>query len=51
MAASSIRLSFIVNRPKHEPGFRVMRQNGKGRNQHYASQGYATERPEGERYA
>src|SRR5579863_8327314 len=31
----SIRISFIVNRPKNEPGFRLTRQNGAGRNQAY----------------
>jgi ribulose-bisphosphate carboxylase small chain len=46
----SVRLSFIVNRPKNEPGFRVERVNGKGRNQVYATRGYALDRPEGERY-
>jgi len=46
----SIRLSFIVNRPKHEPGFKLVRQNGKGRNQVYTTVGYAHDRPEGERY-
>ena len=46
----SIRLSFIVNRPKDEHGFRLTRATGKGRTQGYAVNAYATEKPEGERY-
>jgi ribulose-bisphosphate carboxylase small chain len=46
----SLRLSFIVNRPKQEPGFRLDRQETTGRNLRYATHSYATERPEGERY-
>jgi ribulose-bisphosphate carboxylase small chain len=42
--------SFIVNRPKHEPGFRLERQEVQGRNVHYRVHGYATDRPEGDRY-
>lgn len=46
----SLRLSFIVNRPAHEPGFGLARQEGPGRVQRYALRAYATDRPEGERY-
>ncbi|MFO7276292.1 MAG: ribulose bisphosphate carboxylase small subunit [Pseudomonadota bacterium] len=46
----SLRLSFIVNRPPHEPGFALTRQEGPGRQQRYAMRAYATDRPEGERY-
>lgn len=46
----SIRLSFIVNRPKSEPGFRLTRQETKGRSMHYTITPYALDRPEGERY-
>jgi ribulose-bisphosphate carboxylase small chain len=46
----SVVLSFIVNRPKHEPGFRLDRQESVGRNQRYSTRSYAAERPEGERY-
>ena len=31
----SLRISFIVNRPKEEPGFRLMREEAPGRNQRY----------------
>lgn len=44
------RLSFIVNRPKAEPGFRVVRQEGVGRAIRYTVQSYAADRPEGSRY-
>jgi ribulose-bisphosphate carboxylase small chain len=44
------RLSFIVNRPKDEPGFRVVRQEGAGRAVRYTVESYAVDRPEGGRY-
>lgn len=46
----SLRLSFIVNRPEKEPGFRLERQEGAGRAVRYTTSSYATDRPEGERY-
>ena len=46
----SVRISFIVNRPKEEPGFRLDRQEAAGRNLRYATHSYAAGRPEGERY-
>ncbi|MEX6505682.1 ribulose bisphosphate carboxylase small subunit [Jiella sp. M17.18] len=47
----SVKLSFIVNRPADEPGFRLRRQESHGRNIRYSTEPYATDRPEGERYA
>jgi ribulose-bisphosphate carboxylase small chain len=44
------RMSFIVNRPRHEPGFGLAREEGAGRQIHYRISSYATDRPEGERY-
>ena len=46
----SIVMSFIVNRPKSEPGFSVERQEVNGRTMHYTTRGYAAGRPEMERY-
>ena len=46
----SIRLSFIVNRPEVEPGFRLEREEGAGRTVRYRIQSYAADRPEGSRY-
>jgi len=43
-------LSFIVNRPKREPGFRLDRQEVAGRAIRYTIHSYATDKPEGERY-
>ncbi|MFO1323619.1 MAG: ribulose bisphosphate carboxylase small subunit [Burkholderiales bacterium] len=43
------RMSFIVNRPRREPGFRLHRQEADGRNIRYAIESYATLDPEGER--
>ncbi len=43
-------LSFIVQRPASEPGFRLDRQAGPGRTQRYSLYPYATDRPSGERY-
>ena len=46
----SVKLSFIVNRPKNEPGFGLVRQEVDGRRIRYTVHSYASERPEGERY-
>ncbi len=43
------RMSFIVNRPKREPGFMLERQEIGGRSIRYTTRSYATDRPEGER--
>jgi ribulose-bisphosphate carboxylase small chain len=47
----SIAMSFIVNRPKTEPGFGLARQEVDGRSVRYTVVSYATNRPEGERYS
>jgi ribulose-bisphosphate carboxylase small chain len=44
------RMSFIVNRPKEEPGFRLIRQESDGRHIRYTVHSYATDKPEGQRY-
>jgi ribulose-bisphosphate carboxylase small chain len=44
------RMSFIVNRPKEEPGFKVVRQEVDGRHIRYTIHSYATDKPEGQRY-
>jgi ribulose-bisphosphate carboxylase small chain len=46
----TVRLSFIVNRPAEEPGFRLRRVEAEGRMQRYAIEPYATQAPEGRRY-
>jgi ribulose-bisphosphate carboxylase small chain len=46
----SIAMSFIVNRPKTEPGFQLERQESGGRSIRYTTRGYAADAPEGERY-
>jgi ribulose-bisphosphate carboxylase small chain len=46
----SVRLSFIVNRPADEPGFRLLRQEAGGRAIRYGTQPCVTEKPEGQRY-
>ncbi len=46
----SVKLSFLVNRPAEEPGFRLVRQEAEGRNVRYTTQAYVTDRPEGQRY-
>jgi len=43
-------LSFLVQRPPVEPGFRLDRTESDGRVQRYAVHSYATERPTGSRY-
>jgi ribulose-bisphosphate carboxylase small chain len=46
----SIAMSFIVNRPKNEPGFGLVRQEVEGRTIRYTVHSYATDKPEGQRY-
>jgi ribulose-bisphosphate carboxylase small chain len=46
----SIAMSFIVNRPKDEPGFGLVRQEVNGRQVRYTIHSYATDKPETERY-
>lgn len=43
-------LSFIVNRPENEPGFRLERQEMEGRRIRYTLHSYATDKAESERY-
>ena len=43
-------LSFIVNRPAAEPGFRLDRQETSDRRIRYSLHPYATDQPAGERY-
>jgi len=45
-----LRLSFIVGRPKDEPGFGLVREEGPGRTVRYTLKSYATDKREGERY-
>jgi len=44
-------MSFIVNRPKNEPGFGLVRQEGEGRMIRYTVHSYSTDKPEAERYS
>jgi|TARA_B110000503_G_scaffold37701_1_gene61656 ribulose-bisphosphate carboxylase small chain len=46
----SVTMSYIVNRPKNEPGFRLERHEIDGRTMRYTIHSYATDKPEGERY-
>ena len=46
----SVTMSYIVNRPKNEPGFGLVRQETDGRTMRYTIRSYATDKPEGERY-
>ena len=43
-------LSFIVNRPQSEPGFRLARTEGPGRTLAYTMESYAAAAPHGQRY-
>ena len=48
----SVVISFLVNRPKDEPGFRLVRQEINGRQMRYSTESYAVNRsPEGNRYS
>jgi len=46
----SVTMSYIVNHPKKEPGFGLVRQEVDGRSIRYTIHSYATDKPEGERY-
>ena len=46
----ALRLSFVVNRPKDEPGFHLHRKEAAGRVQRYTTLSYAMKKPEGGRY-
>ena len=47
----SVRMSFIVNRPVNEPGFRLIRTEEGGRNIRYSIESYSVQsHGEGERY-
>jgi ribulose-bisphosphate carboxylase small chain len=46
----TVALSFLVQRPDEEPGFRLDRTEGADRRVAYALHSYATDRPPGERY-
>jgi len=46
----TVRLSFLVQRPAREPGFRLERVEAEGRTIRYAVRAYAVDRPEGHRY-
>jgi ribulose-bisphosphate carboxylase small chain len=47
----SVVMSFIVNRPSVEPGFRLIRTEEPGRTIRYSMESYAVQaRPEGSRY-
>ncbi|MBU3064650.1 ribulose bisphosphate carboxylase small subunit [Nocardia sp. NEAU-G5] len=43
-------LSFLVNQPADEPGFRLARSDSQDRRQVYSLHPYATDAPSGERY-
>lgn len=47
----TITLSFFVQRPPSEPGFRLERQTRPGRTVGYTAHSYSADRPHGERYA
>ena len=43
------RMSYIVNRPSNEPGFKLHRMERNGRSMGYTIEPYATDKPEGDR--
>lgn len=46
----TIAISFIVNRPPHDPGFALVRQETHDRVIRYTLRSYATDKPTGERF-
>jgi len=51
LTKQSTALQFIVQRPAHEPGYRLQRQEANDRVIRYTLQPYAAEKPHGERYS
>lgn len=51
LGRQSTAMSFLVQRPSHEPGFVLDRIEDKDRTQRYSVRSYATDRPTGQRYA
>jgi ribulose-bisphosphate carboxylase small chain len=51
LTKQSIALQFLVNRPQHEPGFRLERQEGPNRTVRYTLASYAANQAHGERYS
>lgn len=47
----SMCMSFIVHRPKEEPGFGLVRQEAENRTIRYTTHSYATDKPSGQRYS
>ncbi len=50
LGRQTVALSFLVQRPTEEPGFRLERAEGPDRRQGYGLHAYAADRPVGERY-
>ena len=46
----SPKMSYIVNRPDKEPGYKLIREERNGRCQGYSIVPYSYDKPEGERY-
>jgi ribulose-bisphosphate carboxylase small chain len=46
----TVRLSFLVQRPADEPGFRLARMDAQGRTIRYTIQAYSLDQPPGRRY-
>ena len=50
LTKQTIGLQFLVNRPSHEPGFRLIRQENTDRVVRYTMESYAAGVPHGDRY-
>lgn len=50
LGRQTVGLSFLVQRPSSEPGFRLDRAEGADRRIRYTMHPYATEQPRGQRY-
>jgi ribulose-bisphosphate carboxylase small chain len=50
LTKQSTALQFLVNRPQHEPGYKLHRQESNDRVIRYTMTPYAADRPHGERY-
>ncbi len=50
LGRQTVALQFIVQRPKHEPGFHLERIESHDRTVRYVIRSYAADKPSGERY-
>ncbi len=51
LSRQTVAMSYLVQRPTNEPGFRLERQESNDRVVRYTTHAYVTDRPSGQRYS